>query len=178
MKKGEVLEKHFLLDQISELIEKDYLKDCSLELLDNKGQYDSVIIKPAPSPYRTTCNTALFCRLKLNGKSQYMSFNVKYIELFKSLNIDVYQIKSDPAFIRVPLDILNGLDCKKEELSKIFNCIFLDSFSFGKFDCCGRYEQCSDLKKCVHDDPLYSTACTYRKQIENGTVFFGNNRNI
>ncbi len=46
------------------------------------------------------------------------------------------------------------------------------------FGCCYRYLQCSDAKKCVHPNKLYSTACTYRYHLEHGHIFYGVNRNI
>lgn len=46
------------------------------------------------------------------------------------------------------------------------------------FDCCHRYMECSDMKKCTCPDYLYSKSCTYRKKLEKGIIFFGNNRNV
>lgn len=45
------------------------------------------------------------------------------------------------------------------------------------FGCCSRFEQCSDAKKCVHDNVLYATACTYYQHLKQGKVFYGKNRN-
>lgn len=44
------------------------------------------------------------------------------------------------------------------------------------FACCHRYEQCSDAKKCLHPNLMYSTACTYRKNLENNRIFYGKNK--
>lgn len=46
------------------------------------------------------------------------------------------------------------------------------------FSCCSKFMQCSDAKKCVHENKLYSTACTYRQNLENGRIFYGKNKNI
>lgn len=46
------------------------------------------------------------------------------------------------------------------------------------FACCARYEQCSDAKKCIHANQLYSKACEYRKNLESGKIFYGKNKNI
>ncbi len=46
------------------------------------------------------------------------------------------------------------------------------------FGCCSNFMECSDAKKCVHENKLYSTACTYRKNLENNRIFYGKNRNI
>lgn len=46
-----------------------------------------------------------------------------------------------------------------------------------KFGCCSKYEMCSDAKKCTHVNKLYSKACMYRKNLEQGNIFYGKNRN-
>lgn len=46
------------------------------------------------------------------------------------------------------------------------------------FGCCGKYEQCSNSRKCLHEDLFYSKACYYRKNLESGRIFYGENRNI
>ncbi len=45
------------------------------------------------------------------------------------------------------------------------------------FGCCGRYLECSNAQKCIHENKLYSKACMYRKQLESGRIFYGMNRN-
>lgn len=41
------------------------------------------------------------------------------------------------------------------------------------FGCCSKYEQCSDARKCIHDYKLYAKGCQYRKNLENGLIFYG-----
>lgn len=43
------------------------------------------------------------------------------------------------------------------------------------FGCCSLYEKCSNAKKCLHENLLYSKACQYRKNLENGKIFYGVN---
>lgn len=40
------------------------------------------------------------------------------------------------------------------------------------FACCSRYIQCSAEKKCIHPNQLFSKACAYRKNMENGKIFY------
>lgn len=40
------------------------------------------------------------------------------------------------------------------------------------FACCSRYESCSLEKKCIHPNKLASLACVYRKNLEEGRVFY------
>ena len=46
------------------------------------------------------------------------------------------------------------------------------------FGCCSRFEKCSDAMKCVHENKLYSKACMYRTNLDQGRIFYGKNRNI
>lgn len=67
------------------------------------------------------------------------------------------------------------------EYSKQFSRIFTDimeSSGGDPFGCCSRYIQCSDAKKCIHPDPVFASACMYRKNLESGKIFYGKNRNI
>ncbi|WP_298029336.1 hypothetical protein [uncultured Dysosmobacter sp.] len=47
-----------------------------------------------------------------------------------------------------------------------------DSESFG---CCHRFRQCSDAGRCLIPDLDYSSACSYRKNLEKGLIFYGKN---
>lgn len=40
------------------------------------------------------------------------------------------------------------------------------------FACCSRYKECSDAKKCIHPNRLYAKACQYRKNLEEGNIFY------
>ncbi len=46
------------------------------------------------------------------------------------------------------------------------------------FSCCSEFEACSDAKKCIHPNRMYSTACSYRYNLEAGRIFYGKNRNV
>ena len=47
-----------------------------------------------------------------------------------------------------------------------------------RFGCCSRFIECSDAKKCVHTNKLYSKACIYRDSLDEGRIFYGKNKNI
>ena len=47
-----------------------------------------------------------------------------------------------------------------------------------EFDCCSRYEECSNKKCCLHPHPGMATSCGYRKILKSGRIFYGPNRNI
>lgn len=47
-----------------------------------------------------------------------------------------------------------------------------------EFDCCSRYEECSNARKCTNPSPDLAVACGYRKIMKSGRIFYGPNRNI
>lgn len=47
-----------------------------------------------------------------------------------------------------------------------------------EFDCCSRYEECSDAMRCTNPNPDFATGCGYRKIMKSGRIFYGKNRNI
>ena len=46
------------------------------------------------------------------------------------------------------------------------------------FGCCSRFVECSDARKCVHENKLFSMACHYRHNLDNGRIFYGKNKNV
>lgn len=47
-----------------------------------------------------------------------------------------------------------------------------------EFDCCSRYEECSNVKQCTNPNATLATGCGYRKIMKKGLIFYGHNRNI
>lgn len=46
-----------------------------------------------------------------------------------------------------------------------------------EWDCCSRYMECSNAKRCVHPDPALALKCGYRKILASGKIYYGENRN-
>ena len=86
------------------------------------------------------------------------------------------KLKSDKAFLRVIFqqDDDSILKYIKEN---ILYCLanYESSSSFG---CCSKFIECSDAKKCVHENKIYSMGCKYRANLEMGKIFYGKNRNV
>lgn len=49
--------------------------------------------------------------------------------------------------------------------------------SSNSFGCCSKFIECSDAKKCVHENKIYSMGCKYRRNLDAGKIFYGKNRN-
>jgi len=46
-----------------------------------------------------------------------------------------------------------------------------------EYDCCSRYLEYSDHRKCQHPDKHFAAGCGYRVILKHGHVFYGENRN-
>lgn len=171
------------LKRLTELISEDYLKNASLELQENKNDANSFVISSPMTAYRPKINKVLFARINLKSKTPYISFREKYKPLFDKINIPTYEMKSDAGYFRIAIDdffcdnLFKDVSIKKD-LSEVLNKMFLDCMNFPTFGCCSKYNQCSDMKKCIHDDQLYATACMYRKNLDAGRIFYGINKNV
>lgn len=47
-----------------------------------------------------------------------------------------------------------------------------------EFDCCSRFEECSNAKRCINPNPNMAWGCGYRKIMKQGKIYFGLNRNV
>lgn len=63
-------------------------------------------------------------------------------------------------------------------LEKLFDCSLELFEPSTKIGCCGKFNDCSDLKKCVHENTFYARACYYRKNLDSNRIFYGKNRNV
>lgn len=150
------------------------------------------------SPYVDTVSTNLnknsaasiiFCGLKAfdcTAKKDKIMFCLKndYFSMLKEEDIpvkyEINNVKSLKDFTRIFIS-KNFYDFQKfVDYIFIFCEEYVDEHYIPDhlFDCCHRYMECSDEKKCTCPDYLYSKGCTYRKKLEKGIVFFGKNRNI
>lgn len=43
------------------------------------------------------------------------------------------------------------------------------------FDCCSRYVECSDAKKCINPNADLALECAYRINLKHGRIFYGKN---
>ena len=87
--------------------------------------------------------------------------------------------KADGLFTRIIFSsIEDNLDILGDLVRTIVK-IGLDYYESGSsFGCCSQFIKCSDAKKCVHENKLYSKGCQYRKNLDAGRIFYGKNRNI
>lgn len=77
-----------------------------------------------------------------------------------------YEFRTDAEGIAVFCEFLSDvLDQVLDEIPK-------------EFDCCSRYEECSNAKRCIHPNPDMAAGCGYRKIMKKGRIYYGQNRNV
>lgn len=85
-------------------------------------------------------------------------------------------VKSDKVFQHVIFKITDSsiYDFVREN---ILYCLanYKATSSFG---CCSRFIECSNAKKCVHENKIYSMGCKYRMNLDSGKIFYGKNKNV
>lgn len=85
-------------------------------------------------------------------------------------------LKSSPGFHFVSFEP-NDVSIFEYVRQNILYCLanYKSSNSFG---CCSKFIECSDAKKCVHENKIYSMGCKYRMHLDMGHIFYGKNKNI
>lgn len=166
-----------ILHIVKSCLPESLADSVKIEVIENKSNYDSIVASADATTYRMSApGRALIARVKLNGKTKYVSFGKDYMQLFKTAGIPIESPMSD-GFCR--MSVIDFLNTPVQALSPVITEIILKSFNYPSFDCCSRVEKCSDLMKCTHPDYLYAcAACTYKKKLDEGIVFYGKNRNV
>ena len=76
-------------------------------------------------------------------------------------------LMSDEASVAVVQEMLRAL------LQECFNRQTVEAFG-----CCNDHVRCSDAGHCLHEDDKFYLGCIYRKNLEEGRIFYGKNRNV
>lgn len=131
-----------------------------------KSQYSSVYLFNEGS---------IFLRICFRGKQHYFSILSKYKDYIPD-GTAFKMIPSDSGYCRILLDSVEDMLKYEKMLCKIL-AMQIDTFPVD-FGCCSRYESCSDAMRCIHPDSNMAIKCAYRKNLKNGRIFYGKNKNI
>lgn len=121
--------------------------------------------------------SALCFRLRLRSGARYIEFPQSTMEcVANSFPENMLQRQGkDGSFWRLDLE-----DNQTENYLNLLCQAILSTINRlpKEWDCCSRYMECSDAKKCVHPDKSFALGCGYRKILASGRIFYGENRNI
>lgn len=152
-----------LLPTITQALDQNFLTTDVLRV-ENGKQYSSVFIRKD-----------LVCRICSRGKAATLAIKLK----------DEKQIPHDVRFERkngeedsvwLYLDTPEIFEQVKALVSDAVHTV-IKNIPYD-FDCCSRYEQCSNAKRCIHPDPEFALWCSYRQKLAQGIIFYGKNKNI
>ena len=84
-----------------------------------------------------------------------------------------YRWKKRKSDIKNTYIAFDELDEEAVQFIKSIAIYYVNNFEpSDKFGCCSKYKECSNAKKCLHENLFYSKACWYRKNLESGKIFF------
>ena len=163
---------------INELSSKHNLPNKGLYLLENKGAKNStytLVINEQPFPVINE-NVISRSMIILNfipvkqGISELIIKNKLVSVLPYPSSLTVKEVKSDKINHHLLMfnEDINGIEYIKSLVEYCLS-IYESSNTFG---CCSKYNECSRLKECIHENKLYATGCMYRKKIENNIIYF------
>ncbi len=115
----------------------------------------------------------LIAKIMLASKSSYVEIKSKYEKEF--FGFEVVRISDD--YIRIKITNIGDALALTEPLSIVYM-KELSELGGESFGCCHRYVECSDALKCVHPDFLTSLACSYKKNLDTGKIYYGKNKNL
>lgn len=160
--------------------------DTASELLKENGVFDlqtmvgndSIVYRiTTNSSYRTNDeNIVSVAKVKEGGLLEYVSFSDKYIKLFDEAGISYTIFESGNCIRLTEMEFV--VATQNSQFSSIIERIVLQSFNYASFGCCSKYIECSNAKKCLHEDIFYATAsCQYKKHLDINEIFYGINKN-
>lgn len=111
--------------------------------------------------------------------------NSKFIELRKAEGIDedilrekFNNVKNDENSLYYKINVLGVEDIKRlsNEIKLAYK--YLNKIEpVISFGCCSRYIECSDKKECVNTIRELRKGCIYKRNLEEGKIFYGKNAN-
>ena len=139
--------------------------------------YKSTAATSGPSSGYTAVylHTFTVFRLHIRGKQYYIMLPLIFSDLIPA-HFPTKQMKSEGKYIRILIDPEHPIESYTDFLAQITG-EAMNRYP-KEWDCCSRYMECSDAKKCVHPDKAFALGCGYRKVLQSGRIFYGSNRNV
>ena len=153
-------------EQIYDAIMQEIGKSDYGELLNVSKLKDGTISIKAKS--------TVVARVKLTNKDSCIEIRAKNAGEIDSVYL---QNAEEDEWIRIPAESTDDVLKKKKEIGTAFM-MAVSEMGGERFGCCSRYMLCSDEKKCVNPDYLMSLGCAYKKNLEEGRIFYGKNKTI
>lgn len=151
------------------------LHEFVMESNDHEFEFQS---KKIEKGYSYKCYNMVWLWILKHPKKITVEFNNTPIDLY-----DLVKKKENAAILkdgRIIIECTNPLETLKilkDELIYKYNYLRLHE-PVECFGCCSQYNECSNQKKCVQKDIKLAKGCAYKRNLDNGSIFYGKNRNV
>lgn len=141
-------------------------KETSKSLCISKPEYPKI-----PHSNNTQTKSAIILNISINNNIELIIKNIQFKKITVPSDAIIRVVNFDKEFTHVVFykENQNLYDYIK---ANIIYCINNYEFS-DAFGCCSKYNECSDAKRCLHENKLYAKGCYYRKNLESGKIFYG-----
>ena len=151
----------------------EIIKKCYIDLYDNTEIANKLSMKASKAKNSTGVSILIFKQsaFKITFHKDCCKMVLK--PMYKKLIPDTLKIKHLKNSIVVYVDNVSDFSCFSELYEKLF-----EDLSSQNIGCCSRYVECSDALQCVNNNVDIFPYCAYRRNLRNGKVFYGKNKNI
>ncbi len=118
---------------------------------------------------------SIIMNISIMGKIDLRIKEDQYKKVDAPVSAEVKKNISDKGFIHILFDLYDD-NIFKYIIHSVEYCL-KEYESSNHFGCCSRFVECSDAKRCLHENTLYSKGCAYRSNLEAGRIFYGINKN-
>lgn len=167
--------------------DEELIKDAIIQEINNPEYTKHLVVKTnKDQTISIRAKSFVAVKVKLVGKLKYLiirSKNKTFFEDFiSSNNVEVTKAEKQESedlevWSRIPVASLSDVVSLVKPISEVYITV-LSELGGERFGCCSRFEICSNEKKCINPNFLMSLACAYRKNLEEGKIFYGKNKNI
>lgn len=176
-------------EMLNQIIKAEELPNNSLYLMANYGRvlegyitsYSVCIYEPnypEDGVLRDATRNSIILNIKENkSKLEMIISNTRYEAIGGIEGAIEKRIASDSGNVHLLVD--NNSELIVPYLKKL-TLFALKHYSSkaSSFGCCSSFVECSDAKKCIHENKLYAKACMYRQNLEANRIFYGKNKNV
>lgn len=169
----------FIATPSHEMTEKDafnLIRPALLEVLSDNNVDSKMLSFSRKKDYSSvTFSTYLLCRICIRSGKSHFSVSAEYRTQLPQ-NADAKVDPKDGKFISIPISPAGKIEEYVAFLSSVLQTL-IDRVP-KTFDCCSRYLECSDAKRCISPNKTLAMGCGYKKILKSGRIFYGRNCNI
>lgn len=118
-------------------------------------------------------------KIIIHKKSKYVNLRYRLLDVIKRAGIPykIVPAKEGPTRINIPFQAPEEIYNIRDIILEAFEIAYLENADLS-FGCCSRFIACSDEMECIHPNHLFALGCAYRKNLDQGKIFYGKNRTI